>query len=279
MKKLMYFSLLFLLIGFISCQKEETPRNKETTELEKLRKLTSNYIDETLAVGHLTQEEVIMRAPPKWLRVVMADLKGIGTGLSFGRTLGLLFPNPYSSWITLGTGIIFGAGESTAASMKGGVPKSSTYNPNGNFNNPYDFMGLHHYKIIDTFESINSATLDDFYDIARDYLLASDLDIDPTAIISNAQLSTLSTEHEPYKSQNISFLLDNYSTGLSTESIQVIKLYSEALENSNNLEDFITYSLSAEDIIITSKIDGFDKLFILSYMSTARYGAEYWGLN
>ncbi|AXT53196.1 hypothetical protein D1818_21060 [Aquimarina sp. BL5] len=185
-----------------------------------------------------------------------------------------------------------------AASVKEYNSQQSTLtniDPNGsttgqidpNQTNPYDSYGYWHYSSIDNVlvnpeRYLNGEDFDNeqFYEATKEFL--SDNNVGDYSDYENFSLDEANE-----KLMFSSDLLETYGLlggleykfekGFITELVyEILKPYYKILENSNNIQEFVDYSLQAEELIVNSILERKDKQIVLSTMATARYGMQYW---
>lgn len=284
MKKLFYGGLLLALVGiaFMACTKEESlSENTSSTESELLiGTLTQGYINEQ---SKLPAEKV----SPFWRRVIGADLTGAAAGVIAGGAGGAIaggigaVPGAIIGGVLVGAGASFTlAGQEPVAANLGGTPQTT------NHQNPYDCVGLSHYNAMYEME-MNKLTympkgvlnMKAYKDLVFKHIKLTYGDHDQyKAYVNDDFIAKEITFHANRVGDLASYFVseNNRINKMSVNALNILRDYSKALESTINTDDFVTYSIKSENIVVNSKLLSIEKVYILSYMSTARIGVGYY---
>ena len=283
MKKIIFNSLIIALLGvaFNSCNKDS-----KLTEVAKfnnsnlITQTTSNYINEQSKFPST-------KISPFWCRVIGADCTGAGAGVIAGGTAGSLIGGIGAVPGAIIGGILGGAGASfTTAGREGITAKPGGNSGSSNSNNPYDFMGALHYDIVNIMlnnkneyfpnNNLNYAKYEElvFAQLKVKYQDCDDKKASFPADFYSSEILFHANRTEDIVSY---FSIDNPRiSGMSNNVRLIIQDFSRAIQETTNKSDFIKYSISCENIIVNSCLNNYDKMQILSYMATARYGISYY---
>ncbi len=283
MKKVMFSGLVIALVGvgFYSCKKDS--KLTEVTEINN-----SKLISQTSSSYELEQSKISApKISPFWRRVIGADLTGAGAGVIAGGVAGAVVGGIGSVPGAIIGGILGGAGASFTLAGAEGIAANPGGNTGGsNPNNPYDFMGAVHYDIVNTMLNDKEEYFpNNQLDYAKyEQLVFAQLKVkyqdcdDKKAIFPCAFYSSEILFHANRTGNIVSYFTSNNSriSAMSSNVRLIIKDYSQAIQATNNKSDFTQYSLACENIIVGSSLNDLDKMQILSYMATARYGIAYY---
>lgn len=307
MKKI-FIGFVALNLIFASCNKEEITNNQENTHsidrsetIKKIEVLTTEYSSTVIST----------KADGKWRKILGADLKGFVTGAGSGAVVGAALTPPTGSGALPGAiigGVLFGAGSSLVASVDegannpgngGGPTGTSGANFNDivflNSNNPYDNSGLAHYQIVDEglftsnnyFDGSGIINYQAYYDRVFEVLKIRFQNCDGykncfslTDIENKANALSGDNKNMSSFMNNLSKVLPADQEDYLTEDVQdVLKSYFSGFINSNRSDKFSQYSISVENIIVNSSFSSVEKAILLSTMSQARVGHQYWNPN
>jgi outer membrane lipoprotein SlyB len=253
-----------------------------------LKKLSDDFISKNKNISGTNK-------PPKWLQVLGSDLKGALSGAATGLGIGTAIPGLGS---TAGTIIGAVAGGASASIEKASellinsanniYPQPVAFDPIGNDQNNMNNVGLQHYNCINNaFISKSNYLTNNFYDNSLFYNLSGNYLIN-IGLFPNNWTSTFSINNSNtnlnYLKTNDSlttseFLLLIYNDNKINGNIKcLLKPYFDCLNVANSVDDFITYSISAENYVSNLNIPQSDKQFVLIIMSTARNGIQFWSL-
>lgn len=266
-------------IVLLGCQKEQAATNKDTTTLSDRQQVES--LTEDFLAG-IKPGEPNTKAK-KWMKVLGTDLKNAVTGAATGFTLGSVLPGVGSGFGAVVGAAVMGGGASleAAGAAPTGQP-AALANPS----NPYDYAGETHYDIMEgSFADPAIISADgeiDYYNF-HDYAFQVVSDVVPNAM----ELSTdLSPEYLQQQIASIdmeqtlaAFINSQPSTALSPEEKQLLLPYCNALENCTSAQQFASYSINVENVVVNSgSFSEQQKQRMLIFMATARHGAFYYGL-
>jgi len=280
------FLIISIAMMFLACNKTSITNNDT---LEKFYDLSNVYIDNNM---HLFSSGEPSDRTRKWrtfLKVAGEDLKGASSGVAAGGAVGAAVGGPGGALIGAGIGgTITGAGASMAAyaDIKNKEEKQSfDFSPIINLNNPFDDIGEIHYLIVN--ELIDNDLGDSFEGFDNEQYYFQTI-----SLLANNEFWTLEElnvfEYNIYSS-NFSFVKSSFQNNelasdyvkklkyLTQEVQNVLYVYIKAFEASTSTSDFINYSINVEDLILNStQLSSFEKMQVLSVMSTARIGIQYW---
>ena len=282
MKKIIYGSLFLTLIGIVGCKKDQIMQNNLTQSKDStsmITQITDNYIS---AQSEIPAEKI----SPFWRRVIGADLTGAGAGVIAGGVAGAVTGGIGSVPGAIIGGILGVAGASFTAAGQENIanPGGNTGEPNPN--NPYDFIGDIHYDIVD--EMVNNYDLymvngelnySKYEKLVFDHLKLKYENCDDKKHCFQCNFFASEIQFHANRDGNIvSYFVESNPrlNGMSSVVRNIIKEYSQAIQSTNKKGDFTEYSIACEDIIVNSQLNEQEKLQVLSYMATARYGINYY---
>lgn len=275
---------------FVSCKKDSNVQptgkveNPVSADLyqEKLNSLSSKYLsDHSASSGSFK--------PPKWLRVLGADLKGALAGGATGAAAGSVIPGVGSAAGSVVGAAVGGAAASIEKAEASSIvaPFPGGFNPTGNSNNSENQVGLEHYLCIDAAAASqsnykSSGVYDNsvFYSFSNNFYVTSGLISSGwsqafTLTMSNSNLSLIAANPFLTESQFATLLYDDSKISAAVKDALIP--YFECLDAAPSVEDFTEYSIEAEDIITQStSLSAQDKKLILIVMATGRNGIQYW---
>ena len=269
-----------------SCTKDQL--TKEPTIQSELVQLSENYMQKNKNSGGSNK-------PPKWLQVLGADLKGALAGGATGAGIGSVVPGLGT---TAGTVIGAVAGGASASIEKASellvnttnneYPNSILFEPIGNNQNKMNNAGLQHYKSINNAFIAKSNYLTNnvydntlFYNSSGNYLKSTGLFPSNWTLAfpisnSNSNLDFLKLYDGV---SSVDFLNILYDKKMINKNVfNLLKPYFECLNLTNSVEDFVYYSIKAENIVSNLNIEQSDKQLVLILMATSRNGIQYWSL-
>jgi hypothetical protein len=269
-----------LLISFYSCQKNNIAPNNPTatatyTKSQSQATIEIHNLNENYYFGNTNNAKI------NWKKVLGADLKGLATGAGIGAGVGAATGVGAIGGAVVG-GLIYGAGSSIEAA--GARVVNPDFNPISNPNNPYDYVGYQHYSICKAALTNRELVFtngvldyDKYYEFVFKYLkidLNNNCDNHKSCYCANSLQTTIQSINV---TQSLPAWMNSFSDPNISEDVhQILKDYFTGYINSNNYSKFVEYSLSCESIITNSSLPQLDKAIILSTMSTARYGADFW---
>lgn len=284
-------SIIFLIVSvamvFLACNKTSIT-NKDS--LEKFYDYSNEYMSNNKQL--FSDDGESPGRVRKWrtfLKVAGEDLKGAASGAAAGGAVGGAVGGPGGALVGAGIGgAITGAGASMAAyaDIKDKNEKqSSDFSPIINLNNPYDNIGEVHYIIVNEliendlgnsfenfdnqqyyFQTINLLANNEFWTL-------EELDV----YEYNIYFSTFSSIKSSYQNNEMASDYIKNLDHLTQKVRDVLYVYIKAFESSTSTSSFINYSINVEDLILNStELDSLDKMQVLSVMSTARLGIQYW---
>ena len=176
-----------------------------------------------------------------------------------------------------------GAGSSLAASN--GTNGGSNGTGVGNPNNPYEGTGVAHYDVVtdglngsNYFNGTEITDYQAYYTKVFSVLKIKYQDCDNGISCFNVVDVQNVIEEVSSDNKNLVASLNNVN-GISQNVKTVLHSYFNGIMNSNNSTPFINYSIDAENVILNSSMNNLDKIIILSTMSNARIGVQFWNPN
>ena len=163
-------------------------------------------------------------------------------------------------------------------------PQPVVFAPVGNDQNNMNNVGLQHYNCINNAFISKSNYLTNniydnslFYNSSGNYLINNGLFPNNWTSVfsidnSNANLNYLKTNEALTPSEYLLLIFNDNKVNGNIKCL--LKPYLDCLNVASSVEDFITYSISAENYVSNLNIPQSDKQFILIIMSTARNGIQ-----
>ena len=299
MKKLFLSSVFLLLFPILSCidnSEELKPLQKIEVQSEKIDPITLNKRVSSLTSSFISSQSLPQINRPPRRKVFEADWQGAASGGIVGWIVGSGFAGVGGAIGGI-IGAISGGAAASLAAVE--VPDNDTIvlpQPDSqafaapNPNNPYDYIGYYHYKVLNEALKDSTRYLDaqgnfsntNFYNFSTSYLVQENI-FNTNALtafsISDSQNNLLFIES--YKNQpNASpMIIQLYNDGKMSLSVKnVLSSYAIAVAASTNVNDFIQYSVKVENTIASSNLSIKEQQLLLGTMATARYGIHYWGL-
>lgn len=269
-------TIILVTVCICSCNKQNDLLNDNS--YIKFNSLNEEYFN-SIRKGHDLRIN--------WKKILGADLKGALSGAGVGAGIGLAVGG-MSAGFGAGLGaLIGGAGESLEAADGTAEKKSMAMQPNDN--NPYDNIGFHHYNCLNLALENNNNYIENgiysnsnFYIFCKNYLINNGVYFE-----NNFQYFTLNNSNVNFdyvKSKEIlsinefNELLFN-NNKISSFVYNYLAPYFECLLATNNITNFVNYSINAENLVVSSSLTSIDKQIVLEVMSTARYGIQYWNIQ
>lgn len=276
----------------VACQKTELKEAvSEDSSLNQLNALSQDYMNDHRVAGDQD------RADGKWRRIIAADLTGALAGGATGGAVGALAgPGGVGVGALIG-GVLGGAAASlNAADDEGGMAPGGLagfYEPiyeidlgglTGNTDNPFNHIGYHHYLSITnhviTVEGEVSTDMSAFYAETSDHIVeefSPEYEIESIYTLADCEATVEGTVGLENFATEVQELYD--AEEISSTVHTILTTYAEVFDatEQEDLEDFVVYSVSAENIVNSDRrINDLDKQLILGTMATSRYGAQFW---
>lgn len=264
--------LLCTVLSVVSCTKDDDVNIESPQKLsiaDQINNLSENY-----NTNH-------GKADTDWKKVAIAD---VAAGLGEAA-------DPSSTVLSV-TLVAAAASVKEYNNQQGSVSSNTSGGSTSgqidiNETNPYDSYGYWHYASIDNVLVDPERYLDGedfdntrFYETTKEFLsdhgVGNHADYESITLdLANEKLAFNSELFNRYAlSGGLSYLLEN---GKIQESVyQVMKPYYNVLENVTSSQEFVDYSLQAEELVVNSELKRKEKEIVLSTMATARYGIQYW---
>lgn len=269
--KTKFITSVFLILALVACTQDDE------VQIENVKK--QSIFDQVNNLSEGYNVTLGKAADTDWKKVAIADVAaGLGEAAD---------PNSTVLSVTL---------VAAAASVKeynnqqsnisgGGSSGTTSRQIVSNEINPYDSYGYWHYASIDNVlvepeRYLSEEVYDNerFYVSTKEFLLENgveDYSDGLTIDQANVKLKLNSDILEKY-----GFLGDlkhRYDRGDISQSVyEIMHPYYDIFSRTSNIEEFVEYSLQAEELIVNSELENKDKGVILSTMATARYGMQYW---
>lgn len=270
------FTLIIVTVCITSCNRQDELINDDTFSQFKL--LNSNYLNSIRANMDLRIN---------WKKILGADLKGAVQGGALGAAAGAAIGG-VSAGFGAGLGaLLFGAGASIEAAGSEANPKPIVIMPNSN--NPFDNLGYHHYNCLNLALQNSNNYLNNgifstslYYNFCKNYTVVNNvynLNEFPYFTLANFELNFNYLKNNENKTI-LEFVLLLHDNGKISDSVfNYLYPYFQSYSSTTNIGDFVTYSISAENLVVNSNLSSIDKQLVLEMMSTARYGIQYWGIE
>ncbi|GEM_PF-6041940 len=153
-----------------------------------------------------------------------------------------------------------------------------------NNQNPYEFVGLFHYKVINeelrksygSYKNMDEVLFENHF---NDFVAYKDRQtvIYPELNRSNYPYEDYEQDFEAFITFHDGVKEEWLSQEMNLHSLEVLQNYFTLLEESKSVKDFVDKSLDAEEFLLADISLGLtEKELLLSTMSTARIGLQYW---
>jgi len=286
MKKLIYGSLFFAIvgIGIVGCKKEDIQSSPSQLSAQIIDDNADLLSDISYSYVQTQQLLTTEKLSPRWNRIIGADLTGALGGAIAGGAAGSLIGGVGAGPGALIGGLLGGAGASfteaggiVAPGNQGGTPIIE------NINNPYDFVGILHYEIMGEMTS-NHETY--WVNNELNYSLYKEMVFSKLKSYSIDNFNNFNDDfwikeikfHAAWQEEYIEYFSSSNSrlSTLSNTCLSIAEDYYSALTLTNNTDDFVQYSINAENLVVNSNLIDIEKKYLLIFMSTARIGVGYY---
>jgi hypothetical protein len=295
MKNNFLFATLFVCIGIVSCKKVQenktTPINQSNGQSTAVNSDYSNIVnkvkqrsDKYFQVNAVGND---MHPTATGHDILIADIDGAIASYQSGNSLEGIIIDAAAASLKKALGVAAPPGNANVISL--GV----TGGPAANAANAYDFVGYWHYKIVHdamVTPSLVTTTQNASFDELKYYNYST------SQLLNNGVYTSISLTYAGFLSvytytQNCLSLYptvpaftqamvnDGY---LGTTEKTILDNYTSVLSNAfnssspNAINNFVAYSVVVENDIKNSTLSAQLKQYLLSVMSTSRWGLAYW---